>query len=30
MSAMENQLANGLWEEVNDNFSMAPYKPNKK
>lgn len=30
MSAMENQLASGLWEEINDNFCMASYKSNHK
>jgi len=30
MSAMESQLASGLWEEINDNLHMASYKPNHK
>lgn len=30
MSAMETQLASGLWEEINDNLHTAFYKPNHK
>lgn len=30
MNAMENQLAHRLWEEINDNFHMAPYESDLK